>query len=347
MELQDYFVPPTYIGHLEVGAPISEGGGGVLYEAYDSVLQRSVAIKFLHSKLTQNKRAMYRFRREAAAAATVIDENVVSIHQFGAYENCPFIVMEYVNGGSLDDVADNGPITVTQCVEYMRQAARGLAAAHKRGLVHRDVKPANLLLTAEGRVKVADFGLVSLANGEKEGSLGALGKAKLTAPGSIVGTPNFIAPEQAQSRPCDERTDIYGLGATFYYLLTGHLPYKAGTVTELLCFHINKSLVPVRKRRKGVPKKLAKIIERAMAKDPDRRFQSCSELQAALALVLASLALAKETDRSSKKESFRTGSLEPIRPLRSQITHQFVATFCYLLVLWMSLLLPISLVAGR
>ena len=249
MELQDYFVPPTYIGHLEVGAPISEGGGGVLYEAYDSVLQRSVAIKFLHSKLTQNKRAMYRFRREAAAAATVIDENVVSIHQFGAYENCPFIVMEYVNGGSLDDVADNGPITVTQCVEYMRQAARGLAAAHKRGLVHRDVKPANLLLTAEGRVKVADFGLVSLANGEKEGSLGALGKAKLTAPGSIVGTPNFIAPEQAQSRPCDERTDIYGLGATFYYLLTGHLPYKAGTVTELLCCHINKGLDPVRKRR--------------------------------------------------------------------------------------------------
>lgn len=347
MELQDYFVPPTSIGHLEVGASISEGGGGVLYEAYDPVLQRPVAIKFLHSKLRQNKRAMYRFRREAAAAATVIDENVVSIHQFGAYGNCPFIVMEYINGGSLDDVADSGPITVTQCVEYMRQAARGLAAAHKRGLVHRDVKPANLLLTSEGRVKVADFGLVSLASNEEEGSLGALGKAKLTAPGSIVGTPNFIAPEQAQSRPCDERTDIYGLGATFYYLLTGHLPYKAGTVTELLCCHINKRLVPVRKRRKDVPKKLAQIIERAMAKDPDKRFQNCTQLQDALGLVLASLALANAPEPAALKENFRTASLAPITSDQSQITHQFVATFSYLLVLWMSLLLPISLVAGR
>ena len=279
---------PPRVAHFQVREMIGDGGCGLLYKAYDQNLDRLVALKFLKPSLKKDFVTSQRFKLEAKTAASIDHGNIVSIHYFGELEDLPFIAMEYVPGQSLAEL--NEPLAPARAIDYMRQTAEGLKAAVEAGHIHRDIKPANLLLRDDGVIKIADFGLarpIDRSNG-------------LTAGNTIVGTPNFISPEQACAEAVDCRTDMYSLGATFYYLLSGRLPFQGETITELLYCHAYNDPTPLAQHRK-LPPKLCKIITKLMEKNPDDRFSSYEELIE----LLAQIKLNRSKTKSKKqRQSF-------------------------------------------
>jgi len=270
--VDETFSPPERLGHYEVGPLLGEGGMGLVYRGYDSALARRLAIKFLRPTLCRDAGAVRRFQREARLAAGLSHTNLVAVHHFGCVANVPFIIQEFVDGSSLAELIDEGPLPAERCRALMLQAARGLAAVNDVGVVHRDVKPANLVVRHDGILKITDFGLSRNAGDTME----------LTAPGDVIGTPEFIAPELVTGEGCDHRTDVYGLGATFYAAVTGCAPFSAPTALELAFRHVTGRLVPVRLRNRRVPGRLAAIIERCMEPHPDRRYQTWNEVITAL-----------------------------------------------------------------
>lgn len=281
---------PRYRILGELGA----GGMGVVYKAEDQLMERVVALKVVAPHLTAKRSAVDRFLKEYRVAAKLLHQNIVTAFDAGEAGGYHFLVMEYVEGVSLDRyVSRKGPLPVTLAAQCARQAALGLQHAHERGMVHRDIKPQNLMITRKGQVKIMDFGLARIAHAEADetpAERGPFGSGKLTVPdaltnpNTVMGTPDYLSPEQARnSHEVDTRSDIYSLGCTLYYLLTGNPPFAhAQTLIDKLLAHTEEQPKPIRELRQDVPEGLAAVLMKMMAKDPAERYASPAEVAAAL-----------------------------------------------------------------
>jgi hypothetical protein len=257
------------LAHYEVREVVGRGGMGVVLRAFDERLHRVVAIKVMAPRLATSATARRRFTREARAAAAVTHDHIVTIHAVEESGPLPYIVMQFVAGASLQDRLDRtGPLQLHEVLRIGMQTAAGLAAAHAQGLVHRDVKPSNILLeNGVERVKLTDFGLARAAD-----------DASLTQSGVIAGTPSFMSPEQAEGRPVDQRSDLFSLGSVLYAMCTGRPPFRAGTSMGVLKRVCEETPTPVREVNAEVPDWLAAAIEKLHAKDPAGRFQTAAEV---------------------------------------------------------------------
>jgi WD40 repeat protein len=264
------------------------GGMGAVFQAEHRLMERPVALKVLVRGLIDDPAAVERFRREVKAAARLSHPNIVQAFDADQAGAAHFLVMEYVEGTDLARlVAERGPLPVARACDYARQAALGLQHAFAHGMVHRDIKPQNLMLTPEGQVKVLDFGLSRFVSespppapaGDAPGA-----DATLTQTGSLMGTADYVAPEQAQdAHAADIRADIYSLGCTLYFLLAGRCPFPDGTFVDKVVAHRQKAPPPLAEFRRDVPAPLVRVLERMMAKDPARRYQTPAEVAQALA----------------------------------------------------------------
>jgi hypothetical protein len=266
------------LGHYEVREVVGRGGMGVVLKAFDETLHRVVAIKVMAPQLATSVTARRRFVREARAQAAVTHDHVVTIHAVDDAGRLPCIVMQFVAGTSLQDRLDRtGPLQLQEVLRIGMQTASGLAAAHAQGLVHRDVKPANILLeNGVERVKLTDFGLARAAD-----------DASLTQSGTVAGTPSFMSPEQAEGKAVDHRSDLFSLGSVLYAMCTGRLPFRAGTSMGMLKRVCEETPTPVREANPEVPDWLAAVVEKLHAKDPADRFQSAAEVTELLGRHLA------------------------------------------------------------
>ena len=266
-------------GRYELLELIGKGGMSSVYKAHDRLLDRQIAVKILHPHFTEDEEYVERFRREARSVAQLSHPNIVTVIDRGEDEGRQYIVFEYVEGENLKQLLERtGPMPVTDALELAVQMGRALAFAHSRGLVHRDVKPQNVLLNADGQAKMTDFGIAR--------SVDVQG---VTITGTVLGTSEYIAPEQARGQQVDSQTDVYSLGVVLYELLAGGVPYEGETFVTVALKHVNEPLPSVLDRRPDVPPRVAMAVERAMAKSPDDRFGSMNafvdELQACLAEV--------------------------------------------------------------
>lgn len=263
---------------------IGKGGMGDVYKAQHRKMKRTVALKVINRRLFRQPQAVNRFHREVEAAAQLSHPNIVTSHDADQAGDIHFMVMEYVDGVDLSQVVrDRGALSIHQACDYIRQAALGLQHAHERGMVHRDIKPHNLMVTADGMVKILDFGIASLAPETSAEADATSTRGDLTTAGGIMGTPDFISPEQADdARKADVRSDIYSLGATLYFLLSGQPPFAEGSVTQKLNSHAQAEPKPLESLRDDIPADLAVIISSMMAKDPEARFQTSAEVAEAL-----------------------------------------------------------------
>ena len=252
---------------------VARGGMGEVYRALDSSLGRTVAIKVLAERYAADADVRKRFTREALAAARLSGEpNTITIYDVGESGDRPFIVMEDLPGGSLEDVlAREGAQGPQRALAWLEQAGHALDHAHGQGVVHRDVKPANLLLDRDGSVHVADFGIATAA-----------GMDALTMPGTVLGTAGYLAPEQAEGKPVTPASDRYGLGVVAYELLTGARPYQSDSITAEAAAHVHAPVPSASAQNRAVPAQVDGVFRRALAKAPGERFSSCGELVAAL-----------------------------------------------------------------
>jgi eukaryotic-like serine/threonine-protein kinase len=258
---------------------VGSGGMSSVYRAHDRLLERSVALKILHEQYGRDEDYVERFRREARAVAQLAHPNIVTVIDRGEQDGRQFIVFEYVDGVNLKELVDEeGPLPVHEAIELALQVARGLSFAHDQGLVHRDVKPQNVLIDGDGRAKVTDFGIARSVDVDG-----------MTLTGTIMGTSNYIAPEQARGQPVDEQTDVYSLGCVLYELLTGEVPYGGDNFVSVAMRHVNDPVPSVRDERPDVPPRLDWVIQQAMAKDHQERFASMNELAAELEACYAEL----------------------------------------------------------
>lgn len=256
------------LGNYVLLEPVGAGGMGRVFRARHRRMNRVVALKVLTPELLRSSAARARFRREIEAAGRTTSPHLVTAHDAGESNGRDFLVMEFVEGQTLADVVhQRGPLPVRLALDYTLQTARGLAAAHDAGVVHRDVKPSNLMLTADGVLKVLDLGLARIPEGESSN-----GSVERTNGSAILGTAAYLAPEQAADpRRADRRADIYGLGCTLYYLLTGNPPYDGRTSMELLFAHRERALPSIRAVRPDCPKAVDALFRRMAAKDPQER----------------------------------------------------------------------------
>jgi eukaryotic-like serine/threonine-protein kinase len=259
---------------------IASGGMGEIYVAEDEVLRRKVAIKLLSERFARDGSVRRRFTREALAAARLSGHpHIVTIFDVGEADGRPFIVMEYLPGGTLAERARRGVVGSDAAVEWLKQAAEALDDAHREGIVHRDVKPANLLLDERGDLHVGDFGIARIVDETTTG---------MTLAGTVLGTAGYLAPEQARGEPATFASDIYSLGVVAYELLTGGRPFESGSATAEAAAHIHQPVPPASERGVGIPSEVDAVFERALAKDPARRYATARDFVRALCLALES-----------------------------------------------------------
>ena len=298
--MDDGEIPPELVHHSRytIIGPVGKGGMGDVFKAEHRMMERMVALKVIKRELFSRPEAVQRFHREVKTAARLSHPNIVTAFDAEQAGDVHFLVMEYVDGVDLArSVKVDGPLSITEACDYIRQAARGLQHAHEQGMVHRDIKPHNLMLSGDGTVKILDFGLATLAtevitteaSGEQSQNEPVSRKtSRLTTLGTMMGTPDFISPEQAgEPRAADIRSDIYSLGCTFFYLLTGRPPFTEGSAMEKVKAHGVLEPEPIENVRGDVPPELADIVRRMMAKQPAERFQTPDELSDALATFAA------------------------------------------------------------
>jgi eukaryotic-like serine/threonine-protein kinase len=289
---------------LELGSYVlldrlGEGGMGTVYRASHRKMGRIVALKALRRERLSHPNAVRRFHREIHAVARLIHPNIVLAYDAGEAGDTLFFTMEYIEGRDLARlVREDGPLEVAQACDYVRQAAVGLQHAHEQGMVHRDIKPHNLLLNNKGVVKILDMGLARLASGNGD----AAATASLTLDGTVMGTPDFMAPEQSLStRTVDIRADVYALGCTLYFLLTGKVPFPGGTLGDKIARHLAEEPSPVEQLRPDVPPAVAAVVRKMMAKKPEDRYSTPAEVADALSRALTpepSLPVQKVTEET-------------------------------------------------
>ncbi len=284
MAVSDSLIDTLFDGRYRIMRKLGAGGMADVYLAEDQELGRRVAIKILNGRHANDDQFIERFRREAKNAAALNHPNIVSIYDRGEAEDTYYIAMEYLDGRTLKElIVGRGKAPVNVAVEYARQILSALRFAHRHGIVHRDIKPHNVLVDGEGRVKVTDFGIARA------------GTSQMTETGSIVGTAHYLSPEQAKGGEVDPRSDLYSLGVVLYELLTGKTPFEGDTPVEIAMKHLSAAPKPPSKLRPDIPPELDMVILRALAKDPDDRYQSADEMEADLERVARGAPVAAAT----------------------------------------------------
>jgi eukaryotic-like serine/threonine-protein kinase len=260
--------PHVLLDRYEVGRLLGAGGMAEVFEGRDRLLARRVAIKVLQAQFARDPSFLIRFKREAQAAASLSHPNIVGVYDTGSEDGTQFIVMEYVDGRTLKEVIRaEGPLYPERAAEICEDVCSALAAAHARGLIHRDIKPGNVMLTPEGKVKVMDFGIARATTSES-----------ITQTAAVVGTAQYISPEQAQGQTVDYRSDLYSVGCCLYEMLTGTVPFTGATPVAIAYRHVREDPTPPRMLNPDVPRPLEAICLKAMAKLPDNRYQTAAEL---------------------------------------------------------------------
>jgi serine/threonine-protein kinase len=286
-------------GRYELEAKLGSGGMSTVYLARDTTLDRQVAVKVMHREMSEQADQLERFRQEARAVAKLSHPNVVAVIDAGEDGGHPYIVFEYVEGETLKQRINRlGALDAQEALAYAIEIARGLTVAHARNMVHRDIKPQNVLIDSEGRAKLTDFGISRQL--EQDG---------MTATGRVLGTTDYVAPEQAMGHPVDQRSDVYSLGVVLYEMLVGQVPFHADSQVGVAMKHVNEELPDVQQRRPELSAAAAMVVERATAKDPAGRYQQVGEMIDDL-----STALEVEAARAGAATGEATSVLEAVPP---------------------------------
>ncbi|MDI6767168.1 MAG: protein kinase [Bacteroidota bacterium] len=306
------------ISHYKILEKLGEGGMGIVYKAHDTKLDRDVALKFLPHYLTSDPTEKERFYHEARAAAALTHQNIAVVYEIGEYENPAaagkqiFIAMEYVEGKTLKQLIEHEPLSTKKVLDIAIQVCDGLAAAHEKGIVHRDIKSENILITSKGQVKITDFGLAKLK-----------GATKLTKAGSTLGTAAYMSPEQARGEEVDQRSDIFSFGVVLYEMLTTHLPFRGEHVAAIQYSIVNEEPQPLARFNEKVTDEIQHIVSKALEKDRDDRYQHIDDLLSDLRRERKKLEYAKatyaatslahegisETRSKAKKKYFKYGGI--------------------------------------
>ena len=292
-------------GRYRLEAKLGSGGMSTVYLARDTTLDRPVAVKVMHREMSEQADQLERFRQEARAVAKLSHPNVVSVIDAGEDGGYPYIVFEYVEGETLKARINRiGALDVQEALAYAIEIGRGLTVAHARRMVHRDIKPQNVLIDAEGRAKLTDFGISRQL--EKDG---------LTATGRVLGTTDYVAPEQAMGRGADQRSDIYSLGVVLFEMLSGHVPFQADSQVGVAMKHVNEELPDVQGERPEISAATALVVERATSKDPERRYADIGEMIDDL-----STALEVEAARAGSTTGEATSVLDAVPPPKRKLS---------------------------
>lgn len=305
-------------GRYRLEAKLGSGGMSTVYLARDETLDRPVAIKILHREMSEQEDQLQRFRHEARAVAKLSHPNVVAVIDAGEDGGHPYIVFEYVKGETLKQrIARVGAFDAQEAIAYAIEVARGLSVAHSRNIVHRDIKPQNVLIDEEGRAKLTDFGISRQL--EQEG---------VTATGRVLGTTDYVAPEQAMGRGTDPRSDVYSLGVVLYEMLVGQVPFHADSQVGVAMKHVNEELPDVQRRRPEVSAAVALVVERATAKNPTERYQAIGEMIGDL-----ETALEVEAARAGSTTGEATSVLEAVPPRRRKLSSRARWSWAAIIVL--------------
>jgi serine/threonine-protein kinase len=281
----DPLINSLFDGRYRIVRKLGAGGMANVYLAEDQELGRRVAIKILNDRHAGDEQFVERFRREAKNAASLSHPNIVSIYDRGEAEGTYYIAMEYLDGRSLKElILSRGPAPVSVAIDYARQILSALRFAHRNGIVHRDIKPHNVLVDGEGHVKVTDFGIARA------------GASQMTEEGSIIGTAQYLSPEQARGTQVDQTSDLYSLGIVLYEMLTGNVPFTGDSPVEIAMKHLSATPRPLTDTRPDIPKALDMVVQRALAKDPAARYQNAEEMDADLERVARGLSVSRETE---------------------------------------------------
>jgi serine/threonine-protein kinase len=306
MTITDPFLGTLFDGRYHITRKLGSGGMANVYLAEDQELGRRVAIKLLDDRHSSDDQFVERFRREAKNAAGLSHPNIVSIYDRGEAEGSYYIAMEYVEGRTLKELlVARGPSPIGIAIDYTRQILSALRFAHRNGIVHRDIKPHNVIVDGEGRVKVMDFGIARA------------GASQMTEAGSIIGTAQYLSPEQARGAPVDQSSDLYSTGVVLYELLTGGVPFTGETPVEIAMKHLSQPPEPPSARRPEVPRDLDYIVLRALAKDPAERYRTAAEMDSDLERIGRGVGVSAETAEAATSVLSRTevtDALTTVRP---------------------------------
>jgi serine/threonine-protein kinase len=298
--VSDTLINTLFDGRYRIIRKLGSGGMANVYLAEDQELGRRVAIKILNDRHANDDQFVERFRREAKNAAGLSHPNIVSIYDRGEAEGTYYIAMEFLDGRSLKElIVSRGPAPVHVAIDYARQILDALRFAHRNGIVHRDIKPHNVIVDAEGRVKVTDFGIARA------------GASQMTEVGSIIGTAQYLSPEQAKGAPVDQTSDLYSVGIVLYELLTGKVPFTGDTPVEIAMKHISAIPEQLSAIRDDIPPDLDKVVLRALAKTPEERYPSAEEFDRDLARVAQGIAVSRETEEAATQILSRSALTPP------------------------------------
>src|ERR1700691_5903129 len=292
----------TKLDGYEILGLLGAGGMGEVYRARDSVLKRDVAIKVLPPVVSRHPDRLRRFEQEAESAAALNHPNILAVYQLGTFQGAPYLVSELLDGHTLRELLQRGPIPIRKAIDYGVHIARGLAAAHDKGIVHRDLKPDNLFVTKDGRVKILDFGLAKLVQ-PKDSLISAA--PTLTLPGVAMGTIGYMSPEQVRGLATDHRTDIFAFGAILYEMVMGRRTFERGTSADTMSAILNDEPAPISELAPETPVALQRVVLRCLEKNAEQRFQSASDLAFALEALSDSAAMTPTGAHPIRQDSTR------------------------------------------